>query len=134
MINSIIDLSIKGDERGSLIALESEQEIPFDIKRVFYVYGTQKGISRGNHAHHKTKEFLVAVSGSCRVILDNGKGKIAYDLNKPNIGLFKDKLIWITMDNFSEDCVLLVLCDVYYDESDYIMEYDKFLEIVNNDS
>lgn len=130
MIDSLIDFKIMGDERGSLIALESNRQIPFDVKRVFYIYGTQPDVPRGNHSHYKTKQFLVSVAGSCKVTLDNGMTKETFDLNKPNIGLFQDALIWGTMHDFSADCVLLVMADQYYDASDYISDYDKFLEVV----
>lgn len=129
----ITDLKILGDDRGQLIALEANRQIPFDIKRVFYIYGTQSDISRGNHSHYKTKQFLIAVAGSCKVTLDNGQTKETFDLNRPNIGLFQDALIWGSMHDFSPDCVLLVLADDYYDESDYIRDYNKFLEVVVND-
>lgn len=127
----MINLTILGDERGQLVALESNKQIPFDVKRVFYIYGTQDGVSRGNHSHYKTNQFLVAVHGSCKVTLDNGKSKKTFDLNKPNLGLFQDALIWGSMHDFSEDCVLLVMADTYYDSSDYITNYDDFLKEVN---
>lgn len=125
---------ILGDERGQLIALETNRQIPFDIKRVFYIYGTQQNIARGNHSHYKTKQFLVSVAGSCKITLDNGKEKETFDLNKPNLGLFQDALIWGSMHDFSPDCVLLIMADTYYDASDYINDYDTFLEVVKNDS
>jgi len=126
----LINFKVLGDHRGQLIALEANKQIPFDVKRVFYIYGTQEGVSRGNHSHYKTKQFLVAVNGSCKVTLDNGKEKETYELNKPNLGLFQGALIWGTMHDFSSDCVLMVLADEYYDASDYITNYDKFLEVI----
>lgn len=126
----LIDFEILGDERGSLIAIEANRQIPFDVKRVFYIYGTQKGVPRGNHSHYKTKQFLITVNGSCKVTLDDGKTKETFNLNKPNLGLFQDALIWGTMHDFSSDCVLMVLADEYYYASDYITKYDKFLEVV----
>jgi len=126
----LFDLKVLGDERGSLIALEGNQDIPFDIKGGFYIYGTQEGVPRGNHSHYKTKQFLIAVSGSCKVTLDNGKTKETFDLNSPNIGLFQDAYLWGVMHDFSHDCVLMVLADAHYDESDYIRDYDKFLEVI----
>lgn len=134
MKNEIREFKILGDHRGQLVALEENRDIPFNIRRVFYIYGTQDGITRGNHSHHKTKQFLVAVNGSCKVTLDNGKTKETFDLNKPNLGLFQDALIWGKMHDFSSDCVLMVLADEYYDANDYIIDYDKFLEVANNDS
>ena len=123
-----------GDERGSLIAFEAQNNVPFDIKRVFYIYGTQSGIARGQHSHYKTKQMLVAVNGSCKVTLDNGKEKKTYALNKPNVGLFQDSLIWGEMHSFSQDCILMVFADTYYEESDYIRSYETFLEAIKNDS
>ena len=130
MITKLEEFKVLGDHRGQLIALEANRQIPFDVKRVFYIYGAQEGVPRGNHSHYKTKQFLVAVNGSCKVTLDNGKEKETYELNKPNLGLFQDALIWGTMHDFSSDCVLMVLADEYYDASDYITNYDKFLEVV----
>lgn len=130
MITTLEEFKVLGDHRGQLVALEVNKQIPFDVKRVFYIYGTQEGIPRGNHSHYKTKQFLVSVAGSCKVSLDNGKTKETFDLNKPNLGLFQDALIWGSMHDFSSDCVLLVMADEYYDVSDYITDYDKFLEVL----
>ena len=131
MITKLEEFKVLGDHRGQLVALEANRQIPFDVKRVFYIYGTQEGIPRGNHSHYKTKQFLVAVNGSCKVTLDNGKEKETFDLNKPNLGLFQDALVWGSMHDFSSDCVLMVLADEYYDASDYITDYDKFLEVIS---
>jgi len=120
-----------GDERGSLVAFEENQNVPFDIKRVFYIYGTQEDVPRGQHSHYKTKQLLVAVHGGCKVTLDDGISKKTYTLNKPNVGLFQDALIWGTMHDFTEDCILMVFADTYYDESDYIRKYEEFLKVVN---
>ncbi|QIR75450.1 FdtA/QdtA family cupin domain-containing protein [Sulfurospirillum diekertiae] len=130
MYDNIQEFKILGDHRGQLIALETNKQVPFDIKRVFYIYGTQKGVPRGNHSHYKTKQFLVAVHGGCQVTLDNGKIKETFNLDKPNIGLFQDALIWGCMHDFSDDCVLLVLADSYYDASDYITDYSKFMDVI----
>ena len=132
MITKLEEFKVLGDHRGQLVALEANRQIPFDVKRVFYIYGTQEGVPRGNHSHYKTKQFLVAVNGSCKVTLDNGKEKETFDLNKPNLGLFQDALIWGSMHDFSSDCVLMVLADEYYDASDYITDYNKFLKEVTN--
>ena len=132
MIVTTKEFNVLGDYRGQLVALEENRNIPFDLKRVFYIFGTQEGVSRGNHSHYKTKQFLVAVNGSCKVTLDNVKRKEIFDLNKPNLGLFQDALVWGTMHDFSNDCVLMVLADEYYDASDYITDYNKFLKEVTN--
>jgi dTDP-4-dehydrorhamnose 3,5-epimerase-like enzyme len=131
MITKLEQFKVLGDNRGQLVALEANKEIPFDVKRVFYIYGTQEGIPRGNHSHYKTKQFLVAVNGSCKVTLDDGKEKEVFDLNEPNLGLFQDALIWGSMHDFSSDCVLMVLADDIYDSKDYITNYDNFLKVVN---
>lgn len=120
-----------GDERGQLIAIESGINIPFEIKRVFYIYGTHPNLTRGQHSHHKTKQYLMAVKGSCKVTLNNGQSKETYELNQPNIGLFQDAMVWGEMHDFSADCVLLVLADQHYDEADYIRHFDDFKKAVN---
>lgn len=127
--NQLLNLEVLGDKRGSLIALEANKEIPFDIQRVFYIYNTIEGISRGNHSHYKTKQFLIAVHGSCEVTLDNGKRKENFILDKPDEGLFQDAMIWGVMHNFSNDCVLMVLADDIYKADDYINDYSLFLEL-----
>jgi len=131
MITKLEKFNVLGDHRGQLIALESNKQIPFDIKRVFYIYGTKERVPRGNHAHYKTKQFLVAVNGSCKVTLDDGKIKETYDLTNPNLGLFQDVFIWGTMHDFTPDCVLMVLANEYYEASDYITNYNDFLKEVN---
>jgi len=130
MISKLDEFKVLGDDRGQLVALEGNKEIPFDVKRVFCIYSTKEDVSRGNHSHYKTKQFLVAVNGSCKVTLDNGKIKETFDLNRPNLGLFQDALVWGSMHDFSSDCVLMVLADDYYKDSDYIRDYNKFLEVI----
>ncbi len=122
---------VLGDTRGQLIAIESGVNVPFEIKRVFYIYGTKPNIPRGQHSHHKTKQYLIAINGSCRVTLDNGKTKEIHELNQPNIGLFQDAMVWGVMHDFSVDCVLLVFADQHYNEADYIREYSEFLKVLN---
>lgn len=121
---------IIGDNRGSLIALETFQNIPFDIKRIYYIFDTLSGVSRGFHAHQKLQQVLICVKGSCRILLDDGKHKENTILNSPQTGLLIENLIWREMHDFSEDCVLLVLASEYYDESDYIRDYEKFIELI----
>lgn len=127
---SITEHRILGDHRGQLVAIEGQQDVPFEVKRVFYIYGTQQDVPRGQHSHHQTQQYLIAVNGSCKVTLDDGKQKITYDLNQPNIGLLQDALVWGTMHDFTPDCVLLVLANAHYDEADYIRDYDDFLKVV----
>lgn len=131
MISKLQKFNVRGDERGQLVALEENKEIPFEIKRVFYIFGTIENIPRGQHSHYQTKQFLIAVNGSCKVTLDNGKEKETFDLNSRDVGLFQNALVWGTMHDFSEDCVLMVLANDVYDAKDYITDYNEFLKVVN---
>lgn len=126
-----IIFDIKGDERGSLVALESMKNIPFEIKRVYYISDTKKDVIRGFHAHKQLKQVLICVNGSCKIGLDNGREKEEVLLDKPNEGLYLESGIWRTMYDFSKGAVLLVLASELYDESDYIRNYEKFLEYMN---
>ena len=123
-----------GDDRGSLVALEANKTVPFDIKRVYYIFGTQKDVSRGFHAHINLKQVAVCVTGKCRMIVDDGKQRAETWLDSPTKGLFINDLVWREMHDFSDDCLLLVLASEHYDEADYIRNYDKFIETVKNDS
>lgn len=127
----IIEQNVRGDHRGQLVAIEQNKDIPFEIKRVFYIYGTEKNTPRGKHAHYKTKQYLVAVNGSCRVTLEDGYNKKTFDLNRPNIGLLQNELIWGSMHDFSYDCVLMVLADQAYDQNDYIYDYADFIREIS---
>lgn len=115
-----------GDERGQLIALEEFKDIPFRIKRVYYMYDTEKGIIRGKHAHKNLQQILVCIHGNCKVRLDNGREKKTILLEKPYEGLYVASNIWREMYDFSSDAVLMVLASELYDENDYIRDYDKF--------
>lgn len=128
----LVDFKTNGDERGSLIAIEEGYNTPFEIKRVYYIFDTKEGVERGFHAHINLKQMAIVVKGSCTFVLDNGNKKEEIHLTNPNQGLLIEGLIWREMKNFSPDCVLLVLASEHYDESDYIRDYDKFLEVVNN--
>ena len=120
-----------GDARGQLVALEEKKEIPFAIKRVYYIYDTLEGVRRGFHAHKSLKQLLICVHGSCKVLLDDGKEKEIVILDKPYEGIFIESSVWREMYDFSPDAVLLVLASEVYNEADYIRDYDKFLEYVN---
>ena len=119
-----------GDERGQLVALEEFKDIPFRIKRVYYMYDTGEGIHRGFHAHKTLKQILICIHGSCKVLLDNGEEKKIVSLEKPYEGLYISHNMWREMYDFSPDAVLMVLASEYYDESDYIRDYDQFLNSV----
>ena len=124
----IIDFKVKGDERGSLVALEAGKDIPFEIKRTYYIFGTSKGVRRGLHAHKQLKQLALCVKGSCRFLLDDGFKRCEVLLDRPDRGLYIDSLIWREMFDFSDDCVLLVFADAHYDEIDYIRDYATFKE------
>ena len=128
----LVDFKTLGDERGSLIAIEEGYNAPFQIKRVYYIFDTQQGVERGFHAHVNLKQIAIVVKGSCTFILDNGTKREEIELNNPTQGLLIEGLIWREMKNFSADCVLVVLASEHYDESDYIRDYNKFLEEVQS--
>ena len=121
-----------GDERGMLVALEEFKDIPFEIKRVYYLYDTKKDVRRGGHAHKVLEQILVCIHGSCKVLLDNGLEKKVVSLEKPYEGLYISNDIWREMYDFSSDAVLLVLASNYYDESDYIRDYKLFTNEIKN--
>ena len=126
--SEIIDLPKLFDPRGNLTFVENEHHIPFDIKRVYWVYDVPGGECRGGHAHKKCMEFLVAVNGSFTVTLDNGTEKRMFLLNHPYQGLLIDTGIWRTLDDFSSGSVCLVLASDLFDENDYIREYDEYID------
>lgn len=121
-----------GDRRGQLVAIEENKNIPFDIKRVYYIYNTKTGVVRGRHAHKKLKQILICVHGSCKVILDNGEEKKEILLRKPYEGLYIGNNIWREMCDFSSDAILMVLASELYDESDYIRNYSDFIKNLSN--
>jgi dTDP-4-dehydrorhamnose 3,5-epimerase-like enzyme len=123
----LIDFSIKGDSRGSLVALEASREVPFSIARVYYIFGTQPGVSRGLHAHKSLQQLCIAVCGSLRMVLDDGVSRTEVTLDRPNRGLLIDPGVWNEMHDLSADCVVMVLTDAPYKEADYIRNYEKFL-------
>ncbi|MDU4842085.1 MAG: FdtA/QdtA family cupin domain-containing protein [Leclercia adecarboxylata] len=125
-----IPLQVHGDERGALVSLERERNIPFDIRRVYYIFDTKQGVTRGFHAHRKLKQVAIAVKGSCRFILDDGNERVNVILDNPTQGLLINSFVWREMTDFSEDCVLMVLADMEYEESDYIRDYSAFKMIV----
>jgi dTDP-4-dehydrorhamnose 3,5-epimerase-like enzyme len=112
--------------------LESHKNIPFDVKRVYYIFDTQKGVVRGKHAHRALEQIAVCIKGSCKFVLDDGEVVKEVLLNDPNKGLYIGNMIWREMHDFSEDCVLLVLASEHYDESDYIRDYTKYRDLVKN--
>lgn len=127
---NIVDLEEHGDSRGILIALEQMKNVPFEIKRVYYMYNTVQGVRRGFHAHKQLKQILICVNGSCKILLDDGNEKAEVCLDEPNKGLLIESYIWREMFDFSEDAVLMVLASELYDEEDYIRDYNKFIQYI----
>lgn len=130
---NLIEFKTLGDDRGSLISLEQNKNIPFEIKRIYYIFGTKENISRGFHAHKKLRQLAVCVRGSCRFVMDNGTQKEEIILDSPDKGLVIDAMQWHEMHDFSEDCIIIVLANDYYDESDYIRNYENFRSFVYKD-
>ena len=116
-----------GDERGQLVALEEFKDIPFKIKRVYYMYDTASGVVRGQHAHKNLQQILICIHGSCKILLDNGNEKKVVPLEKPYEGLYVANDMWHEMFEFSAGAVLMVLASDLYDENDYIRNYEEFL-------
>lgn len=121
-----------GDDRGQLIAIEEGKDLPFDVKRVYYIYDTLPGVRRGFHAHRCLQQILICVSGSCKIHLDNGVDTAEVLLDKPSEGLYIANDMWREMYDFSPDAVLLVLASEYYDEADYIRNYEDFIKLVRS--
>lgn len=126
------DFPPHGDDRGQLVAVEAMKDLPFEIKRVYYIYDTLPGVRRGYHAHLNLQQILLCVNGSCKIHLDNGTDTAEVTLDKPNEGLYISNDMWREMYDFSPDAVLLVLASEYYDEADYIRNYEDFIKLVKS--
>ncbi len=124
----ILEFFDLGDERGNLVVVEgSGYDIPFDIKRVFYIYGSDNSVVRGQHANRKTEFVMINVSGRSKVKVDNGWEQKVIELNRPRMGLYMSTMVWKDMFDFSEDSVLLVLASEHYDAEEYIRNHDDFM-------
>ncbi len=126
----VLQFSELGDERGHLVVVEGGTSIPFDIKRVFYIYGSDRTVVRGQHANRKTEFVLVNVAGKSKVRITDGTEELIVNLDKPNMGVYLPKMIWKDMYDFSEDSVLLCFASEHYDGSEYIRDYDEYLQSV----
>lgn len=127
----VFEFNEMGDNRGNLVVIESKEDIPFEIKRVFYMYGTDKKQVRGNHANKKSSFVLVNVAGSSKIKIDDGFSTAIVELNKPRMGIYIPKMIWKEMYDFSKDSVMLVLSDEHYDAEEYIRNYDVYLQEIS---
>ena len=128
----VLEFAEYGDERGSLVIAEGEYDVPFEIKRVFYMYGSDPEVVRGQHANRESRFVLINVSGSSKVRISNGRDEVVVELNRPRMGLYIPPMVWKDMYDFSPDSVLLVLASTHYDGSEYIRDYDEYLKEVNS--
>lgn len=119
------------DKYGALTPIESKYDLPFEIKRVYYITEVEKNVTRGFHSHRKLHQILLCLNGTVKICVKNSKEEEIYELNDSSVGLYIGPLIWREMFDFSEGAVLLVLASEYYDESDYIRNYDFYLEEAN---
>ena len=130
MMYELLNFKVRGNHQGNLVALEKGAEFPFEIKRVYYIWNTPADVVRGYHAHRKLEQVIVCMAGSCDFILDDGRSRETVHLDNPAQGLYIKHNIWREFTHFSPDCVLMVLASEYYDEADYIRDYDTFLKEV----
>lgn len=131
----MLDFPQRGDERGHLVIVEGGRDVPFEIKRAFYIYGSDKDVVRGQHANRKTQFVLINVAGKSKVRVMDGEGNEAiFCLNRPNTGIYLPEMVWKDMYDFSEDSVLLVLASEHYDAAEYIRSYDEFQKEINVES
>ena len=126
----ILNFADLGDERGKLVVIEGGQAIPFEIKRVFYIYGSDTTVVRGKHANRESEFVLINVAGTSKVRITDGNEEFVVELNKPMMGVYIPKMVWKDMYNFSSDSVLLVLASTHYDGKDYIRNYDEYIQMV----
>ena len=125
----LIDLPKISDPRGNLSVIEEFQNIPFKIERTYWIYDVPGGENRGGHAYKENQEFIVALSGSFDVVLDDGKERQVFTLNRSYYGLYVPKGMWREMENFSTNSLALILSSTKYDANDYIRDYDEFLKL-----
>ncbi len=123
---SIIEFKDFGDERGKLVVIEGGQSIPFDIQRVFYIYGSDGNVVRGQHANRKSEFMLINVAGKSKVRVSDGKEEFVIELDRPMMGVYIPKMVWKEMYDFSDNSVLLVLASTHYDDSEYIRNYKDY--------
>ena len=123
----LIQMDIHGDTRGKLVSLESMRNIPFEFKRMYYMFDTLPNEARGFHAHKELEQLIIVMDGACKFILDDGKNREEVLLNRPDVALYIGKNMWREMHDFSYGCKLVVLASEYYNENEYIRNYDDFL-------
>lgn len=122
--------TVHGDHAGNLVALEQGRDFDFEVKRIYYIWGTEKNAIRGRHAHHNLKQMIICLSGQCDFTLDNGVKRETFHLCSPTQGLYIEDFVWREFTEFSRDCIVMVLASEHYDATDYIKDYAQFLEII----
>lgn len=127
----VLNFKDLGDERGKLVVIEGTQDIPFEIKRTFYIYDSDGDVVRGQHANRESEFVLINVAGSSKVRITDGKEEFIVELNKPMMGVYIPKMIWKDMYDFSSDSVLLVLSSTHYDGKEYIRDYEEYIKEIN---
>lgn len=128
----LLEFSQHGDDRGHLVVVEGQKDVPFDVKRIFYIYGSDAEVVRGQHANRRSEFVLINVAGTSKVRVRDGKGNEAiFCLNRPHTGIYLPQMVWKDMYDFSSDSVLLCLSSEHYDPQEYIRDYDEFVKIVN---
>ena len=125
----LLEFDEKGDERGRLVIVEGAKDVPFEIKRIFYIYGSDRDVVRGKHANRDSEFVLINVSGTSKVMVTDGKQRQIVELIKPRQGVYLPKMVWKEMYDFSPDSVLLVLASTHYDGNEYIRDYDGYLKM-----
>lgn len=128
----VLQFSDLGDERGKLVVIEGNQTIPFEIKRVFYIYGSDETMVRGKHANRESEFVMINVAGESKVRITDGNEEFVVELNKPMMGIFIPKMIWKDMYDFSSDSVLLVLASTHYNDKEYIRNYEEYIAEMND--
>jgi len=124
---NVIELAKITDARGSLGFVETGKHVPFEIRRVFYIYGVPKGVKRGGHAHKKCKQMFIVLQGSADIATDDGKSKSIHSFSGPTEGLYVPERTWVEMQNISEGAVIIVMCSEHYDPDDYVKDYVLFI-------
>lgn len=128
----MLEFEQKGDDRGHMVVVEGLKDIPFEIKRIFYIYGSDSDVVRGQHANRESEFVLINVAGTSKVKVKDGKGnETVYSLNRPHTGIYLPKMAWKDMYDFSDDSVLLCLASTEYNSEEYIRDYDEFVKIIN---
>ena len=130
----IIDFDMHPDDRGNLVALSANKEIPFEIKRIYYTWDMPKEAIRGGHAHRNLDEVVICLHGFCDFVLDDGKETLTIHLDRPNKGIYIPAHLWRDFRNFSSDCVVILIASDYFHPEDHIKDYNEFLELIKKDS